>query len=189
MTTLASDAHHPPPGGFIALVDVHYEGLGARAACVLAENWTDATASDEWTVELAQAAPYRPGHFFERELPCLVQVLARAQDRLRVIVVDGYTLLDASGTLGLGGHLFEHFQGRIPIIGLAKRSFAGSPHAARVLRGTSQDPLFVTALGVTDQEAAACITTMHGRHRSPTLCTRVDQLCRGLVAPGAASKQ
>jgi deoxyribonuclease V len=169
-----------PALGAIALVDVHYHAEGARAACVLAEQWTDPTPCAEWTVEIASVAPYRPGHFFERELPCLVQVLARAPRPPRVIVVDGYVVLDAAGTLGLGGHLFAHFQGQIPIIGLAKRSFARSAFATRLLRGSSRSPLFVTALGVPVQDASALISGMHGDHRIPTLCTRVDQLCRGL---------
>jgi len=169
-----------PALGPIALVDVHYHAEGARAACVLAEQWTDATPCAEWTVEIASVAPYRPGHFFERELPCLIQVLARAPTPPRVIVVDGYVVLDAAGTLGLGGHLFAHFQGQVPIIGLAKRSFARSAFATRLLRGYSRSPLFVTALGVPVQDARALISGMHGDHRMPTLCTRVDQLCRGL---------
>src|SRR5512139_1184208 len=168
--------------GYIALVDVHYYGEGARAACVLAEEWTQATPTDEWTTEIAHVAEYRPGHFFERELPPLARVLACARVPIRVVLIDGYVVLDDAGRLGLGGHLFEHLGGRTPVVGLAKRGFAGSAFAARLLRGESRTPLFVTALGVPVDTAVGWIESMHGEYRIPTLCTRVDQVCRGLVA-------
>jgi|SRR4051812_16231205 len=167
----------------LALVDVHYSGAGARAACLLAEEWTSAAASDEWTVDIDGVAPYRPGHFFERELPCLVAALSRVTIPLEAIVVDGYVELDAQGRAGLGAHLHDHIGGKIPIVGIAKHSFAGSEFASRVLRGSSQNPLFVTARGMTQDVAANRVRGMHGEHRIPTLCTQVDHLCRGLRAP------
>jgi deoxyribonuclease V len=166
--------------GSIALLDVNYEGEGARAACVTALRWDDAKAEQEWVVDIARVAAYRPGFFFERELPCLLAVLERAPAEPRVIVVDGYVVLDAQGRPGLGRHLFEHLGERVPIVGIAKRSFAGSDFAVRVFRGASQNPLFVTALGMSSTEAARYVQQMHGPHRIPTLCTRVDHLCRGL---------
>jgi deoxyribonuclease V len=168
--------------GQIAVVDVHYYGDGARAGCVLAEEWTQATPTDEWTTEIAIVAEYRPGHFFERELPALTRVLACARVPIRVVLIDGYVVLDDSGKLGLGGHLFERLGRHIPVVGLAKRGFAGSAFAARLLRGKSRAPLFVTALGVPLDTAVAWIGSMHGEYRMPTLCTRVDQVCRGVVA-------
>ncbi|MGC4093704.1 MAG: endonuclease V [Polyangiaceae bacterium] len=169
--------------GFIALLDVHYEGEGARAACLLAERWTDAVSSHEWTVEIPHAAPYRPGFFFERELPCLLAALAKATEPINVLVVDGYVDLDESGRPGLGAHLYEHFDERIAVVGVAKRPFAGSDFALRVQRGASQNPLFVTARGIALELAAARVRSMHGEHRIPTLCTSVDHLCRGLAEP------
>lgn len=167
----------------IALVDVHYEGEGARAACLTALTWEDATALDEWTVEVPHVAEYRPGFFFERELPAILAVLELASTRPSVIVVDGYVVLDAEGRPGLGAHLFAHLNKQIPVIGVAKRSFARSEFAKHVLRGASKSPLFVTALGISNAEAAEHVQRMHGPHRIPTLCTRVDHLCRGLVQP------
>ena len=45
----------------------------------------------------------------------------------------------------------------------------------------SQDPLYVTALGISDAEAAQHVQQMHGPHSIPSLWTRVDHLCRGLA--------
>ncbi len=165
----------------IAFVDAHYFAGRARAACVLANAWRDTTPHAEWTVELEQVADYRPGHFFERELPCILAALARAPEAIEVIVVDGYVVLDEHGKPGLGEHVFRHFSGRIPVVGIAKRSYAGSHFAAHVLRGASQSPLFVTARGIPLTAAAEHVRLMHGPFRIPTLCTRVDQLCRGLI--------
>ena len=165
----------------IALVDVHYEGEGARAACLTAPTWEAATALDEWTVAVPHVEEYRPGFFFERELPCILAVLALAPTKPSVIVVDGYVVLDAEGRPGLGAHLFEHLGKQTPVIGIAKHSFAGSEFAEHVRRGSSQKPLFVTALGSSVAEAAENVRRMHGPHRIPTLCTRVDHLCRGLA--------
>jgi deoxyribonuclease V len=167
-------------------VDVHYEREGARAACVTALSWDDAKTQDEWTVDVPKVAEYRPGFFYERELPCILAVLERAPVPASVIVVDGYVVLDAHGRPGLGAHLFEHLAQRVPVVGIAKRSFAGSEFATRVVRGESQNPLFVTALGMPSAEAAQHVQRMHGKHRIPTLCTRVDHLCRGLALPAPA---
>jgi deoxyribonuclease V len=173
--TVTDDPNH------IALVDVHYEGSVARAAGVMAQNWDDALARHEWTVDVPEVAEYRPGFFFERELPSILAVLERAPTEPRLIVVDGYVVLDAHGRPGLGAHVFGHFAGRIPVVGIAKRSFAGGDFAIRILRGSSENALFITALGMPDLEAAEHVKRMHGPHRIPTLCTRVDHLCRGLA--------
>ncbi|WP_437898538.1 hypothetical protein [Sorangium sp. So ce124] len=46
--------------------------------------------------------PYRPGAFFERELPCLLEVLGRVRARPAALVIDGYVELDQAGAPGLG---------------------------------------------------------------------------------------
>jgi deoxyribonuclease V len=171
----------------IAFVDVHYTGERARAACLTVASWADAAPRHEWTIEVPQVAEYRPGHFFERELPSVLAILERAPSEPSLVVIDGYVVLDAQGRPGLGGHLFERLGGRIAVVGIAKRSFAGSEFAVPVVRGTSQKPLFVTALGISSTEAAARVRQMHGPHRIPTICARVDHLSRGLITPALAA--
>src|SRR6187399_392572 len=100
----------------LALVDVQYEGESARSACAVADDWTRAVAHAEFVVTHSPVLPYRPGFFFERELPCLVEVLALVHEPLSAIVVDGYVDLDEQGSPGLGAHLFQHFGGTIPVI-------------------------------------------------------------------------
>jgi deoxyribonuclease V len=165
----------------VGIVDVHYEGAGARAACVVARAWDDAVGCEERVAAIAEVSPYRSGAFFERELPCLVRVLSLVRTALGAVVVDGYVELDENGAPGLGGHLHEHLGRSIPVIGVAKTAFRGSAFARKVLRGTSQNPLFVTARGMAVDDAALLVGQMHGAHRIPTLVTRADHLARGTL--------
>ena len=151
-------------------MDVHYRRDGtAAAAGVLFPEWE----SDE-------VAPYEPGSFYRRELPCLMQVLEDVAEDLEAIVIDGYVVLGKSKKPGLGMHLYESLKKKTPIIGVAKTEFEGTPEACRVYRGRSGKPLFVTSAGMALAEARSCVENMHGENRIPTLLKRVDQWCRGI---------
>lgn len=162
----------------IAALDVCYGAQGAATACVLFARWTDASPAGTHLARLADVAPYEPGAFYKRELPCLLAALAMVEAPLEAIVIDGYVYLSAEGRPGLGAHLFEATGERTPIVGVAKTSFTGSPFAEAVIRGESARPLFVTAAGVDQQTAAGWIRAMHGPHRLPTLLKLADRLCR-----------
>jgi deoxyribonuclease V len=165
----------------IAFVDVHYHATDATAACVIAHRWTDAAPTEVAVVSVADIAPYAPGRFYERELPCLLAVLERLRTAVEVIVVDGYVILDEHGTAGLGGHLHARLGGEKAVVGVAKTAFRGSGFATAVLRGTSLRPLYVTAMGMEVEHAARLVASMHGDHRIPTLLGLVDRLARGTV--------
>jgi deoxyribonuclease V len=160
----------------LAFTDVHYQTDSALAACVLANQWDASTPIDAWTCRVAPIAPYEPGAFFKRELPCLLQVLARAP-ALEAVVIDGYVWLDDAGTRGLGAHLHEAL--KVPVIGLAKTAFRGSTFARAVSRPGSVKPLFVTWVGLDESRALEQVGRLHGTHRLPTLVKRVDALARG----------
>jgi deoxyribonuclease V len=162
----------------IAFTDVQYRDPGAVAACVLAPSWDASTPSSEWTCVVQAVAPYEPGAFYRRELPCLLDVLGRAP-ALEAVVIDGYVWLDGLGTRGLGAHLSEALQ--VPVIGLAKTAYRGSTFARAVPRPGSVKPLFLTCIGLDVEEAAAQVAKLHGPHRLPTLLKRVDALARGRV--------
>lgn len=130
-------------------------------------------------------ADYRPGHFYERELPVLLKLLGDSGWQPDTVVVDGYVFLDGQAEPGLGKHLHDALGGQIPVVGVAKTSFRGIGAEYGVLRGTSQRPLFVTAVGLPVAEAQAGLRAMHGEHRMPTLLTLVDQLCRQHAAAAA----
>lgn len=168
-------------GDRLGAVDVHYpETGGARAALVVAADERFATLVDERVAWLEHAAPYRPGAFFERELPAVEAVLAGVD--LQILLVDGYVDLDPDGRPGLGAHV--HARLRLPVIGVAKTAFATATHAVPVRRGASDRPLYVTAAGVPVADAAALVAAMTGPHRLPDALRRVDALARGHAMPG-----
>ena len=161
-------------------IDVGYGETSALAACVVFERFDLGQPQDEFTVTIGKVNDYVPGRFFERELPCIMAIVEQLDFTPATIVVDSHVRLNNDGSrLGLGGHLFNELNGEVPIIGAAKSSFRGLTNAIEIYRGTSDRPLFVTAAGMDELQAARLIQTMHGTHRIPTLLKRVDQLSRG----------
>lgn len=159
-----------------AAVDVHYGDDRVVSAAVLFPAWTEDDVAGEAAIHHPpDAAPYTPGAFYERELPYLVALIERLVTPPEVVVIDGYVWLGPERA-GLGKHLHDRIG--IPIIGVAKTSFAGAS-ATEVLRGESAQPLYVTSIGIDEATAAAHIRGMHGPYRIPTLLKRVDSLARG----------
>jgi deoxyribonuclease V len=168
------DSSNPTPR--YGVVDVHYpESGGARAALIVYVDETFERVERQLVAGLDDVAPYRPGSFFERELPAIRAVLAPAGP-LDLLVVDGYVDLDPAGRPGLGARVHAEFG--LPVIGVAKSSFRTATHAVPVLRGSSARPLYVTAAGLPVPRAAALVAGMHGRTRIPTALGAVDRLCR-----------
>ena len=54
------------------------------------------------TTTLSVPASYRPGRFYERELPGLLAVLQEAGEEFKTIVIDGYVHLKPHIGKGLG---------------------------------------------------------------------------------------
>jgi deoxyribonuclease V len=170
----------------IVCLDVHYRASDAVAAGVLFGDWTDAAPCHETTVTVSPVAPYQPGQFYKRELPCLQALLNALPVSPKTIVVDGYVWLADETRPGLGGHLYQALGRAVPVIGVAKTSFAGVTVAHSLVRGSSATPLYITAAGLAVSGAADCIAQMHGPFRLPTLLKRVDQLCRGRLKTNSA---
>jgi len=164
----------------LACVDVDYRGDEgpAVASCVVTEDWDSSESREEHVAVIPRVAPYTPGQFYQRELPCILLVLEKVQTPLDAILVDGHVWLDDEGTPGLGAHLYGALEEQIPVIGIAKNPFGDSHGQRRVLRGQSHKPLFVTAAGIDVDVAAESVRRMHGAHRIPSLLTWADQLCR-----------
>jgi deoxyribonuclease V len=168
----------------IGCLDVDYRDTGVTAACVGADAWTDEIARIEVVVRsLGRPAAYQPGAFYERELPYLLEVLARMPP-LEVLVVDAYVWLGPDQP-GLGKRLHDALGGGGIVVGVAKTRFAGAEAGGgasgviEVRRGDSDRPLHVTAVGMSPADAARHVAAMHGEFRIPTLLRRVDALARG----------
>jgi deoxyribonuclease V len=168
-----------PAHGLFGAADAHYRDP-ARAAVVAAADPRFARIVAERTVAVPEAAPYRPGHFYLRELPPLLAVLD-GFGRLDLLVIDGYTDLDPAGRPGLGARL--HAALGVPVVGVAKTAFAAATHAIAVRRGASARPLFVTAAGIGREQAARLVRDMAGPFRIPDALRRADALARGHTPP------
>jgi len=110
-------------------------------------------------------------------------VLAELPARPELVIIDGYVHLDASGRLGLGGHLFDALQREVPIVGVAKTTFRTATTAIPIVRGSGSKPLWVSAAGLDVHTAATHVASMHGPYRLPTLLREVDQLARSCTLP------
>jgi len=163
---------------YFVCVDVYYHASGATAAALAFADWSDAAATEEVVVPVAAVAPYEPGKFYLRELPCIKAALAVLAKPPEIVIVDGYVWLTSESHPGLGAHLFAELSRTVPVIGVAKTAFHGATCAVEVLRGTSKTPLHITSAGMDVTHAAAHIQSMHGLHRIPTLLKRVDQLSK-----------
>jgi len=158
-------------------VDVYYPvSGGATAALVVATDPSFATLVGEHVVHLSEVAPYRPGAFYERELPAVAAAVGAVRAPLDLLIVDGYVTLDAAGRPGLGAHV--HRELNVSVVGVAKTGFRGATHAIEVYRGGSRRPLHVTAAGLAPADAADLVRAMAGPHRLPDALKRVDTLSR-----------
>lgn len=166
----------------ILAVDVQYRETVAVAAGVLFAEWGAARAAREVVATIEIHSPYRPGEFYLRELPCILELLRHSPVQPECIVIDGYVFLDGYDKPGLGKRLFDALGGAVPVIGVAKNPFRGIGGEFRLYRGRSRKPLYITAAGVDLGLAKGFIAGMHGWHRIPTLLKEVDRLSRTLVA-------
>lgn len=163
----------------IALLDVHYRENEAHAAAVVIDRWSADRAYRTYQHRIAEVAPYQPGSFYKREMPCLVETIAQIEEEIDCVVIDGFVWLDENQKPGLGGHLYEYYGANIPIIGVAKTPY-GVPHSLcqLIYRGDSQVPLYVTSAGLALDTSVSCIHDMDGPYRIPTLLKLTDQLSK-----------
>lgn len=156
-------------------VDVDYRAAEVATACLGFDGWADPLARIELLVRTPGAPPpYQPGAFYTRELPYVLAALAR-MPALELVIVDAYVWLGADHP-GLGKYVAD--AAGVPVIGLAKTRYAGAP-AVELVRGDSASPLYVTAIGLAAEVAAAHVRAMHGPFRIPTLIKRADTIARG----------
>lgn len=149
----------------------------ARAALVVASDPLFGSVCWSRIVVSAVTADYEPGGFWRRELPPLRAVLDGVAG-LALLVIDGYVDLDPGGRPGLGARVHAEFG--VPVIGVAKTFFQGAVHAVPVGRGRSARPLYVTAAGMSADDAARMVAAMAGPYRIPDALRLVDRLARGL---------
>ncbi|WP_070965654.1 endonuclease V [Vibrio sonorensis] len=162
----------------ILAIDVDYREDSALAAGVLFRNWTDEKPESVVYSTINKVADYQPGQFYKREMPCILQLINDHNLSPTVIVIDGFVSLGHDAKPGLGMHLYQALDKKIPIVGVAKKAFKDSKAESEVYRGKSEKPLYVTAIGIEESQAIELVASMHGKHRFPTLLKQVDRECR-----------
>lgn len=164
----------------IIALDVHYTVNGAKAVAVLF-NQMDSKPVEVITTAIPQVEEYIPGQFYKRELPCLLQLLNNIDlSDLELLIIDGYVYTDNNHSPGLGAHLWEAINRKVPVAGVAKTRYEGNSQlCTEVYRGSSKNPLFISAIGIEMDKVAALIKDMHGENRIPTLLRTLDQHTKG----------
>ena len=161
-----------------AVLDVHYQGEQGVAACVVFDRWQDSEPTRVVRTVVPRPSQYLPGRFYERELPCLMSVLCKANQAFQTIIIDGYVHLKANVGKGLGIHLSEALPHTPIVIGVAKNPLTVAEKYVSIHRGKSENRLFVSAIGCPVDRAAKFVLCMHGPYRIPTLLKLADQHAR-----------
>ena len=164
----------------ILAFDTYYFDGKAKTICLEFQEWNQSTDFKVHTEIIDNVAEYIPGEFYKRELPCILSLLNQIDlKKVEVIIVDGFVYLDDEKKYGLGGYLYEKLNQEIPIIGVAKTNFASiEKHKRSLLRGDSQKPLYVTAIGIELDDAFQKVESMAGEFRMPTLLKEMDRLTK-----------
>lgn len=156
-------------------IDVYYIEDKAKAVGVLF-NWDDEQPAQIITEYFTGIEEYIPGEFYRRELPCILKLLDQLNlQTLEAIIVDGYIYINNEGGFGLGGKLYQALDKQVPIIGVAKTSFISNKETVvEVKRGESDNPLYVSAIGTSLEEAAEHVKNMKGPYRMPAILKLMD---------------
>jgi deoxyribonuclease V len=162
----------------IFAVDVDYREDRAVAAGVLFDSWESTEPTLTKVVEISEVEQYEPGNFYKRELPCILKLLTELDELPEYIIIDGYVYLNRQNKAGLGKHLYDELKQKSVVIGVAKSRYKDTPSGTEVWRGSSQKPLYINAVGMSEIEAKQLITKMHGKNRIPTLIKKANQLSK-----------
>ncbi|MFI5708446.1 deoxyribonuclease V [Kribbella sp. NPDC051620] len=190
----------PAPGKtrYVAGLDVAYDGDDLAAAIVVLDGQT-LTEVDRSIVLGRTTFPYVPGLFAFREIPALLDALAKLTITPDLLVCDGQGLAHPR-RFGLACHL--GVLTGLPTIGVAKNAFVGtfSPPAAE--RGSCSDlaldgevvgavvrtqkavkPVFVSVGHRVDlANAIAHTVQLSPKYRLPETTRAADRACRRAVA-------
>ena len=164
----------------ILLFDTYYYNHKAKTVCLSFEDWNKEGNFKVCSEILSVVEEYVSGEFYKRELPCIVSLLSKIDlDERSLIIIDGFVFLDDENKFGLGAYLYEKLNNKIPIIGVAKKDFATiEKNRIKLYRGKSNNPLFITSIGIDLNLASQKIKEMNGECRLPTLLKAVDRLTK-----------
>ena len=162
----------------IAIDTFYYSDKDAYSVGVLFNNWQDSKPQSIVSCHTTDFAPYIPGEFYKRELPCILDLLSIVNlNEINTILLDGFVKLPDNKD-GLGMHLWKKLGNiKISIVGLAKSKFKDCEKIALpVFRGNCISPMWVnTNQIISNEEAVSRIKQMHGNYRMPDLLKVLDR--------------
>ena len=164
----------------IACFDVYYYEGYAKACCIVFEIEPLESIISRYCEIINSVDRYIPGKFYKRELPCLLKVYKTIEEDIDLIIIDGFVFVE-NGKKGLGAHLYEALNRKIPIIGVAKTFFKGCTHYIQIYRGKSIRPLYISSIGIELNISAELIRNLNGDNRIPNILKMIDQLTRSDV--------
>lgn len=165
-----------------AAVDVHYKKESAVTALVEFTDFLSCSITRSFIQECKITAPYIPGKFYLRELPCILNILEKADRSYKRIVIDGFVFLRKPVCYGLGGYLARALDYQTTVIGVAKSYFNLADKFVEVKRGRSYKPLYVSAFNLKPEEAGLIIKNMYGNYRIPYILKITDQLSKNQIS-------
>lgn len=164
----------------ILAFDTYYYENKAKTVCLSFEDWNNEDNYKIYTEILFEIEEYVSGEFYKRELPCILSLISKIDlKKVDLIIVDGFVYLNDENKFGLGAYLYHELNKEIPIIGVAKRDFATiEKNRIKLYRGKSENPLFITSIGIELNVASEKIKEMNGEFRIPTLLKEMDRLTK-----------
>ncbi|MFK7031005.1 endonuclease V [Flavobacterium oreochromis] len=160
-------------------IDVYYPTNQAKAVGVLF-NWEDEKPTKIIIETIQDVQEYEPGQFYKRELPCILTLLKQVDlFQIDTIIVDGHVYVNNDKSFGLGGHLFQSLEEKIPVIGVAKKSFIHTDKVSfPIFRGESKNPLYISSIGINVEYAIEKVQNMRGNYRIPSIFKELDQITK-----------
>lgn len=160
-------------------IDVSYSGNDGHVAGVAFSDWTSSVPLWTGTTVVHNVAPYESGSFYKREMPCILAILKEVPFKYDTIVIDGYVWLGTNP--GMGAHLYEELNQECKVIGVAKTEFHNAASTKVCRHGCV--PLYITSIGISEEDAALAIKSMFGPYRIPKLIKLADTLSRNRIDP------
>ena len=166
---------------YYAAVDVYYRNESATTALVEFSDYSSCTTSRTLIQESETVAPYIPGKFYLRELPCILKILEKAERLYQMIFIDGFVFLRKPTCYGLGGYLARALGYKAIIIGVAKNYFSMADRFVEIKRGRSSRPLYISSFNMKPETAGSLIKEMYGNNRIPYILKLTDLLSKKMV--------
>jgi len=163
----------------ILALDVHYKENYAKVVGVVYDEKNEHIK--KWYIkEINSYVDYIPGKFYKKELPCLTAMLEEVpKGTFELIIIDGYVYVNNELSLGLGGYLYHYLDKKIPIIGVAKNYFQNNQETvAKIYRGSSMNPLYISSIGINLLKAAEMVKGMNGPFRIPDTLKQLDMMTK-----------